>query len=186
MVKLMGCCIVLEVLQDRTRQTMQYGSLKQLLPSGTLVSETNASLWHRTPNRSESTFFLIDKGDNEIYFHSISADVITILNDIIKVVDEGLSEDGLISIGDVVLPRIRLWDRFVILLRGGAMGVAITLGSLLGLVVIIVAFVLWPVLTVLGLVLVLVPYTVFVVSAALPFVLCARVFRYVLDQPFVV
>ena len=160
---------------------MQYGSLKQLFLSETLMSGTDTPLWHWTPNRSESTFSLIDNGDNETFIHFISADIITILDNIIKVVDEEPSEEGLISIGDVVLPHIRLWHRFVMLLRNSAVTVVIILPLLLGVLVLailgIVVFVLWPALTVLGLVLL----AVVAVITALPSFLCIRVFQCVLN-----
>lgn len=45
-------CNISETLRDHTRDTMQYGSLKHLYLSGTLVDETDTSPWRvKTPNR---------------------------------------------------------------------------------------------------------------------------------------
>lgn len=39
------------------------------------------------------------------------ADVIDMLGGMIKAIDEELSEEGLVSIGDTMLPHIQHWDR---------------------------------------------------------------------------
>ena len=64
---------------------------------------------------------------------AFSADVITMLDKMIKAVDGELSEQGLLSIGDAVLPHIRHWNRLVTLLRNQAVGVITILPALLGI-----------------------------------------------------
>ncbi|KAF8554227.1 hypothetical protein OG21DRAFT_1509140 [Imleria badia] len=82
-------------LRDHMRDTIQYESLKHLYLSGTLLDETDTPPWQvKTPNR---------------------ADVTNMLDKIIKVVDEELSEEGRVSTGDM-LPHIEHWDRLVMLL----------------------------------------------------------------------
>jgi len=101
-----------KTLRDRTRETIQYSSLKQLYVSGALVDEADTSAWRiRTPNRT---------------------DVINMLDKTIKAVDEELSEDGLMSIGDAVLPHIEHWDRLVTLLRDRTVAVVTVLPVVLG------------------------------------------------------
>lgn len=52
-----------EGLRNRTRGTIQYGSLKHLYLSGTLVDDVDTSAWRvKTPNRSEPTFFSFVSG----------------------------------------------------------------------------------------------------------------------------
>lgn len=49
------------------------------------------------------------------------ADVIDMLGGMIKAIDEELSEEGLVSIGDTMLPHIQYqWDRLAALLRDRA------------------------------------------------------------------
>ena len=55
------------------------------------------------------------------------------LDKMIKAVDGELSEQGLLSIGDAVLPHIRHWNRLVTLLRNQAVGVITILPALLGI-----------------------------------------------------
>jgi hypothetical protein len=62
----------------------------------------------------------------------LSADVINMLDKMIKVVDEELSDEGLMSIGDAVLPHIEHWDRLVTVLSNRAVGVITILPALLG------------------------------------------------------
>lgn len=54
------------------------------------------------------------------------------LDKMIKAVDEELSEEGLMSVGDAVLPHIRHWNRLVTLLRDRAVAVVTILPALLG------------------------------------------------------
>jgi hypothetical protein len=54
------------------------------------------------------------------------------LDKTIKAVDEELSEDGLMSIGDAVLPHIEHWDRLVTLLRDRTVAVVTVLPVVLG------------------------------------------------------
>ncbi|KAH0828166.1 hypothetical protein J3R83DRAFT_3867 [Lanmaoa asiatica] len=61
-----------------------------------------------------------------------SADVIDMLDKMIKAVDEELSEEGLMSIGDAVLPHIQHWNRLVTLLRDRAVAVVTILPAVLG------------------------------------------------------
>lgn len=61
-----------------------------------------------------------------------SADVVYMVDKMIKTVDEELLEEGLMSIGDVVLPHIQHWDRLVTLLRDRTVAVASILPALLG------------------------------------------------------
>ncbi|KAG8214236.1 hypothetical protein J3R82DRAFT_11044 [Butyriboletus roseoflavus] len=101
-----------KVLQEHIRETIQYGTLKRLYLSGTLVEGADTSpLCVRTPNRT---------------------DVMVMLNKMIKAVDEELSEEGLMSIGDAVLPHIQHWDRLVTLLCDRAVAVVTILPALLG------------------------------------------------------
>ncbi|KAF8552014.1 hypothetical protein OG21DRAFT_1466371 [Imleria badia] len=101
-----------KILRDCTRGTMQYANLKHLYLSGTLVDETDTSPWRvRTPSR---------------------ADVFSMLDKMIKAVDEELSEDGLMLIGDTVLPHTLNWNRLVTLLRNRAMAATTIIPSLLG------------------------------------------------------
>ncbi|KAF8554223.1 hypothetical protein OG21DRAFT_1115422 [Imleria badia] len=101
-----------EMLRKHTRDTMQYGSLKHLYLSGTLIDETDTSPWRvKTPNRG---------------------DVINMLDKMIKAVDEELSEEGLMSIGDAVLPHIEHWDRLVTMVSHRAVGAITILPALLG------------------------------------------------------
>lgn len=60
------------------------------------------------------------------------------LDKMIKAVDEELSEEGLMSIGDAVLPHIHHWDRLVTLLRDKAVAVVTVLPALLGVSVLAV------------------------------------------------
>ena len=64
---------------------------------------------------------------------AFSADVITMIDEMIKAVDGELSEEGFLSIGDIVLPHIRHWNRLVTLLRSRAVGVITILPALLGI-----------------------------------------------------
>ncbi|KAF8554225.1 hypothetical protein OG21DRAFT_1117029 [Imleria badia] len=57
-----------------------------------------------------------------------SADVINMLDNMIKAVDEELSDEGLTLIGDAVLPHVQHWDR---LLRNQPVGSVIILPALL-------------------------------------------------------
>lgn len=54
------------------------------------------------------------------------------LDKMIKAVDEELSEEGLMSIGDAVLPYIQHWDRLVTLLRDRTVAVVTILPAVLG------------------------------------------------------
>lgn len=54
------------------------------------------------------------------------------LDKMIKAVDEELLEEGLMSIGDTVLPHIQHWDRLAALLRDRALGVVTILPLVLG------------------------------------------------------
>lgn len=54
------------------------------------------------------------------------------LDKMIKAVDEELSEEGLMSIGDAVLPHIRHWNRLVTLLRDRSVAIVTILPALLG------------------------------------------------------
>ncbi|KAG9309255.1 hypothetical protein JVU11DRAFT_10738 [Chiua virens] len=99
-------------LRHITRETIQYGSLKHLYLSGTLLDETDTSAWHiKTPNRG---------------------DVVDMLDKMIKAVDEELSEEGLMPVGDAVLPHIRHWNRLVTLVRDRTVAVVSFLPALLG------------------------------------------------------
>ncbi|KAF8545640.1 hypothetical protein OG21DRAFT_172175 [Imleria badia] len=60
------------------------------------------------------------------------ADVIDMLDKMIKAVDEELLEDGLMSIGDSVLPHIQHWDRLAALLRDKATAAVTILPLVLG------------------------------------------------------
>ncbi|KAF8554230.1 hypothetical protein OG21DRAFT_1116143 [Imleria badia] len=103
---------IAKILRDHMRGIVQYGSLKHLYLSGTLVKETDTSPWRvKTPNR---------------------ADVINMLDKMIKVVDEELSDEGLMSIGNAVLPHIVHWNRLVTVLSNRAVGVITILPALLG------------------------------------------------------
>lgn len=54
------------------------------------------------------------------------------LDKMIKSVDEELSEEGLMSVGDAVLPHIEHWNRLVTLLSNQAVGAITILPALLG------------------------------------------------------
>ena len=54
------------------------------------------------------------------------------LDKMIKAVDEELSEDGLMSIGEAVLPHIRHWNRLVTIIRDRTVAVVTILPALLG------------------------------------------------------
>lgn len=58
------------------------------------------------------------------------------LDRMIKAIDGELSEDGLMSIGDTVLPHIQHWDRLVTVLRNRALGAVSILPGILGVSVI--------------------------------------------------
>ncbi|KAN0091571.1 Uncharacterized alpha/beta hydrolase domain (DUF2235) domain containing protein [Tylopilus felleus] len=100
-----------EVLRNRIRETTEYGNLKHLYLSGTLVHKTDTSAWRvKTPNR---------------------ADVIIMLEKMIKTIDGELSGDGPLSIGDAVPPHIQHWDRLLVMLRTRTVAV-VTILPLLG------------------------------------------------------
>ena len=61
-----------------------------------------------------------------------SADVVDMLDKMIKAVDQELSEEGLMLIGEAVLPHIKHWNRLVTLLRGRTVAVTIVLPTMLG------------------------------------------------------
>jgi len=124
--------MISEILRDRTRETMQYGSLKHLYLSGTLIDETDTSPWRiRTPNRSQP-FPSCGGGKLKCVSHLFSADVINMVDKMIKAIDEELSEEGLMSIGDAVLPHIQHWNRLLTLLRDQAVWAVTILPALLG------------------------------------------------------
>jgi hypothetical protein len=54
------------------------------------------------------------------------------LDKIIKVVDEELSEEGLMPIGNAVLPHIQHWNHLVMVLSNRALGLITILPPLLG------------------------------------------------------
>lgn len=91
---------------------MQYDSLKQLFLSGMLVGWSSADPWEvETPRHSESTLFSYrERGHLDVYI--ILGEINMMLNKVIEAVDDELSEDGFMSIGDAVLPHIRHWDEF--------------------------------------------------------------------------
>lgn len=60
------------------------------------------------------------------------ADVIDMLDKLIKAIDEELSEEGLMSIGDTALPHVQHWDRLATLLRDRAIGAVTILPLVLG------------------------------------------------------
>lgn len=62
----------------------------------------------------------------------VSADIVDMLDKMIKAVDEELSEEGLMSIGDTVLPHIQHWDRLAALLRDRAIAAVTILPLVLG------------------------------------------------------
>ena len=62
----------------------------------------------------------------------ISADVLDMLDKMIKAVDEELLEEALMSIGEAVLPHIQHWDRLVTMLRDQALAVVTVLPAILG------------------------------------------------------
>ncbi|KAN0091565.1 hypothetical protein V8E55_005131 [Tylopilus felleus] len=104
---------------SRTRDTLQYGNLKHLHLSGNLVDETETLAWRvKTPIRGESCY--------------TSPDVIDMIDKMIKAVDEELSEEGLVSIGDTVLPHIQHWDRLAILVRDRSIATVTILPLVLG------------------------------------------------------
>lgn len=59
-------------------------------------------------------------------------DVIDMLDKMIKAIDEELSEEGLMSIGDTMLPHIQHWDRLAALLRDRAIAAVTILPLVLG------------------------------------------------------
>ncbi|KAN0091569.1 hypothetical protein V8E55_005135 [Tylopilus felleus] len=90
-------------LRNRTRETIEYTSLKDLYLSGTLIGEADTSVFQVwTPNR---------------------ADVTDMLDKVIKAVEGELSKDSLMSIGDV-LPHIQHWNRLGKMLRDKTVKVA--------------------------------------------------------------
>jgi len=125
-------CVISEILPGRTRETMQYGSLKHLYLSGTLIDETDTSPWRiRIPNRSK-LFPSCGGGELKCASHLFSADVINMVDKMIKAINEELSEEGLMSIGDAVLPHIQHWNRLLTLLCDQAVWAVIILPALLG------------------------------------------------------
>ena len=62
----------------------------------------------------------------------VSADIVDMLDKMIKAVDEELSEEGLMSIGDTVLPHIQHWDRLAALLLDRAIAAVTILPLVLG------------------------------------------------------
>ncbi|KAG9319016.1 hypothetical protein JVU11DRAFT_1137, partial [Chiua virens] len=103
---MMGPACVLRILAQNaelrriTRETIEYGNLKDLYLSGALVIQTDTRAWKvKTPNRS---------------------DVDDMLDKMIKAVDGELSEEDLIPIGDEVLPHIQHWDQLIRLIGNGS------------------------------------------------------------------
>ena len=119
------------MLRERTRDTLQYGNLKHLHLSGNLVDETETLAWRvKTPIRGESCYTSRARARNaELGF---LADVIDMIDKMIKAVDEELSEEGLVSIGDTVLPHIQHWDRLAILVRDRSIATVTILPLVLG------------------------------------------------------
>ena len=125
-------CFISEELRNKIRETAQYGSLKHLYLSGTLVDEADTSPFRvMTPNRGKLCPPYVDVKLKNVPI-IFSADVNNMLDKMIKAVDEELSEDDLTSVGDTVLPHIEHWDRLVTLLGNETVKVITILPALLG------------------------------------------------------
>lgn len=64
---------------------------------------------------------------SELELVIVLADVMNMLDKTIKAIEEELSEERLLSIGDTVLPHIQHWDRLATLLRDRAIAAVMIL-----------------------------------------------------------